>query len=213
MPGNADFQLSGINLNSEAPQWLESTHPIHWRSGLLCRDCQWWQHRSNKEFQLDWCHQQVCKISMICFYLYVSPKLLCYAEREILIINFFLREKILYMYHATGWNILYFLKLRNKTKCQNTHLHGEKWLNNTSKRKFGKEKTGSTGKKERPKCINATKPGFHAMPFLLLANWQGFYSPIDPQNQSLTCVLIWHTHPRSFDIDWSKETQVMVKKT
>ena len=27
VPGNADFQLSGINLNSEAPQWLEA--PIH----------------------------------------------------------------------------------------------------------------------------------------------------------------------------------------
>ena len=49
------------------------------------------------------------------------------------------------------------------------------------------------------------------MPFLLLANWQGFYSPIDPQINPYMCLDMTYP-PTKFDIDWSKETQVMVKK-
>ena len=41
--------------------------------------------------------------------------------------------------------------------------------------------TNDTGNKRRG---NAMKPGFHAMPFLCLASWQGFYSSLDPKNQS-----------------------------
>ena len=46
---------------------------------------------------------------------------------------------------------------------------------------------------------------------LVLASWQGFYSPIDPK-------MYPHPYPDTiyppakFDVDWSKETQVIVKK-
>ena len=76
----------------------------------------------------------------------------------------------------------------------------KKLLNNSGKRKFGKRKQVALEKKERPKCINATKPGFHAMPFLLLAIWQGFYSPIDPQINPYMCLDMTYP-PTKFDID------------
>ena len=46
---------------------------------------------------------------------------------------------------------------------------------------------------------------------LFLASWQGFYSPIDPKNNPHLCLDMIHP-PAKFDVDWSKETQVIVKK-
>ena len=82
---------------------------------------------------------------------------------------------------------------------------------------------------------NATKPGFHTTSALwyilkllvsgswqkcimiylklqVLASWLGFYIPIDPKiNPHLH---LDTTYPQAkFDVDWSKETQVIVKKT
>ena len=45
---------------------------------------------------------------------------------------------------------------------------------------------------------------------LFLANWQGFYSPIDPKNNPHLCLDMIHP-PAKFDVDWSKETQVIIK--
>ena len=82
---------------------------------------------------------------------------------------------------------------------------------------------------------NAMKPGFHGtialwyllkllvsgswcdecimiyFKLLVLASWQGFYSPIDHKiNPHLR---LYTTYPPAkFDVDWSKETQVIVKK-
>ena len=44
---------------------------------------------------------------------------------------------------------------------------------------------------------------------LFLASWQAFYSPIDPQKQSPPDMIYLSA---KFDVDWSKETQVIVKK-
>ena len=46
---------------------------------------------------------------------------------------------------------------------------------------------------------------------LFLASWQGFYIPIDPKNNPHLCLDMIHP-PAKFDVDWSKETQVIVKK-
>ena len=46
---------------------------------------------------------------------------------------------------------------------------------------------------------------------MFLASWQGFYSPIDPKNNPHLCLDMIHP-PAKFDVDWSKETQVIVKK-
>ena len=46
---------------------------------------------------------------------------------------------------------------------------------------------------------------------LVLASWQGLYSPIDPQNNPHLCLDMIYT-PAKFHVDWSKETQVIVKK-
>ena len=46
---------------------------------------------------------------------------------------------------------------------------------------------------------------------LYLASWQGFYSPIDPKNNPHLCLDMIHP-PAKFDVDWWKETQVIVKK-
>ena len=52
---------------------------------------------------------------------------------------------------------------------------------------------------------------FDLKPFFL-ASWQGFYSPIDPQNNPhLYLDMIYPS--AKFDVDWSKEIQVIVKKT
>ena len=51
---------------------------------------------------------------------------------------------------------------------------------------------------------------FHLKP-LFLASWQGFYSPIDPKNNPHLCLDMIYP-PAKFDVDWSKETQVIVKK-
>ena len=47
---------------------------------------------------------------------------------------------------------------------------------------------------------------------LVLARWQGLYSRIDPQNNSHLCRNMIYPHAK-FDVDWSMETQVIVKKT
>ena len=47
---------------------------------------------------------------------------------------------------------------------------------------------------------------------LVLASWQGLYSPIDPQNDPHLCLDMIYP-PAKFDVDLSKETQVIVKKT
>ena len=46
---------------------------------------------------------------------------------------------------------------------------------------------------------------------LLVASWQGFYSPIDPKNNPHLCLDMIHP-PAKFDVDWWKETEVIVKK-
>ena len=46
---------------------------------------------------------------------------------------------------------------------------------------------------------------------LSLASWQGFYSPIDPKNNPhLYLDMIYPS--AKFDVDWSKEIQVIIKK-
>ena len=45
----------------------------------------------------------------------------------------------------------------------------------------------------------------------VLASWQGFYSPIDPKVNAHLCLDMAYP-PAKFDVDWSKETQVIVKK-
>ena len=44
-----------------------------------------------------------------------------------------------------------------------------------------------------------------------LASWQGLYSPIDPRNNPHQCLDMIYP-PAKFDVDWSQETQVIVKK-
>ena len=61
------------------------------------------------------------------------------------------------------------------------------------------------------KCSNAMKPGFHVTPFLFLASWQGFCSSIDPQINPHMCLDMTYP-PAKFEVDWSKETQVINKK-
>ena len=46
---------------------------------------------------------------------------------------------------------------------------------------------------------------------LFLASWQGFYGPIDPKNNPHQRLDMIHPPPK-FDVDCSKETQVIVKK-
>ena len=46
----------------------------------------------------------------------------------------------------------------------------------------------------------------------VLASWQGFYSLIDPKINPHLCLDMTYP-PAKFDVDWSKETQVIVKKT
>ena len=46
---------------------------------------------------------------------------------------------------------------------------------------------------------------------LFLASCQGFYSPIDPNNNPHLWLDMIHP-PAKFDVDWSKETQVIVNK-
>ena len=46
---------------------------------------------------------------------------------------------------------------------------------------------------------------------LVLASWQRFYSPIDPKINPYMCLDMTYP-PAKFDVDWSKETQVIVKK-
>ena len=45
---------------------------------------------------------------------------------------------------------------------------------------------------------------------LFLGGWQGFYSPIDPKNNPHLCLDMIYP-PAQFDVDWSKDTQVIVK--
>ena len=47
---------------------------------------------------------------------------------------------------------------------------------------------------------------------LFLASWQGFYSPIDLKNNPHLCLDMIYPSAK-FDVDSSKETQVIVKKT
>ena len=47
---------------------------------------------------------------------------------------------------------------------------------------------------------------------LFLASWQGLYSSTDPQNNIQLCLDMIYP-PAKFDVDWSKATQVIVKKT
>ena len=44
------------------------------------------------------------------------------------------------------------------------------------------------------------------------ASWQGSYSPPDPKINPHLCLDMTYP-PAQFDVDWSKETQVIVKKT
>ena len=46
---------------------------------------------------------------------------------------------------------------------------------------------------------------------LVLASWQGFYSPIDHKINPHLCLDMIYP-PTNFDVDWSKETEVIVKK-
>ena len=46
---------------------------------------------------------------------------------------------------------------------------------------------------------------------LFLASWQGFYNPTDPKNNP-HLYLDMICPSAKFDADWSKETQVIVKK-
>ena len=47
---------------------------------------------------------------------------------------------------------------------------------------------------------------------LFLASWHGFCSLIHPKNNPYLCLDMIYL-PAKFDVDWSKETQVIVKKT
>ena len=60
------------------------------------------------------------------------------------------------------------------------------------------------------------KPGFHAagalwhsLKLLVLASWQGYYSPINPKINPYLCLDMTYP-PAKFDVDWSKETQTSV---
>ena len=52
---------------------------------------------------------------------------------------------------------------------------------------------------------------WYILKLLVLARWQGFYSPIDLQNNPHLCLDMIY-QPAESDVDWSKETQVIVKK-
>ena len=47
---------------------------------------------------------------------------------------------------------------------------------------------------------------------LFLDSWHLFYSPIDPPPQKTHLCLDMIYQPTKFDVDWSKETQVIIKK-
>ena len=60
------------------------------------------------------------------------------------------------------------------------------------------------------------KPGFHAagalwysLKLLVLASWQGYYSPINPKINPYLCLDMTYP-PAKFNVDWSKETQTSV---
>ena len=50
---------------------------------------------------------------------------------------------------------------------------------------------------------------FHLKP-LFLASWEGFYNPITPKNNPHLCLDMIYPSAK-FDVDWLKETQVIVK--
>ena len=51
----------------------------------------------------------------------------------------------------------------------------------------------------------------YILKLLVLARWQGFYSPTDPKINPQLCLDMTHP-PAKFDVDRSKETKVIVKK-
>ena len=51
----------------------------------------------------------------------------------------------------------------------------------------------------------------YILKLLVLASWQGFYSSIDPKINPHLCLDMTYP-PAKFDVDWSKETQVIEKK-
>ena len=51
----------------------------------------------------------------------------------------------------------------------------------------------------------------HILKLLVLASWQGFYSKIDPSINPHMCLDMTYP-PAKFDVDWSKETEVIIKK-
>ena len=51
----------------------------------------------------------------------------------------------------------------------------------------------------------------YTLKLLVLASWQGFYSPIDPKINPHLYLYMTHS-PAKSDVDWSKETQVVEKK-
>ena len=55
----------------------------------------------------------------------------------------------------------------------------------------------------------ATSALWYILKLLVLASWQGFYSPIDPENQS-PCVLIWCTHPQSLMLIAQRKLKLLV---
>ena len=50
----------------------------------------------------------------------------------------------------------------------------------------------------------------YILKLFVLGSWQGFYSPTDPKNNLHLCLDMIHP-PAKFDVDRSKETQVIVK--
>ena len=49
---------------------------------------------------------------------------------------------------------------------------------------------------------------WYILKLLVLTSWQGFYNPIDPKIDPHLCLDVTYT-PAKFDVDWSKETQVI----
>ena len=52
---------------------------------------------------------------------------------------------------------------------------------------------------------------WYILKLLVLASWQGFYHPIDPKINPHLCLDMMYPAAK-FDVDWSKETQVILKK-
>ena len=52
---------------------------------------------------------------------------------------------------------------------------------------------------------------WYLLKLIVLASWEGFYSPVDSKINPHLCLDMTYP-PAKFDVDWSKETQAIVKK-